>query len=72
MSFSPTFIAQMQERPIEKPDQTRFEIPKKDRDKLITAKINHRKELRDYYGNNWRRHLNVPAKSLGKPVRFSY
>lgn len=38
----------------------------------ITAKSNHRDDLRQAYGRDWKKHLNVPEKTLGKPMKMQF
>lgn len=43
-----------------------------ERGAAYTAKVNHKKELRQAYGANWKRHLNVPEKKLSEPMRMQF
>lgn len=72
MSFSPTYVAEMRERPVERVSGDRFKMCDKDRAKLMTAKYKHRKELQKFYGPSWKKHLNLPEKSIGKSVHVSF
>jgi len=61
MSFTPVFAVDMAQRPIEVVKGNRFEKTAKERGELYTAKAKHRKELQQYYGRDWKRHLNITA-----------
>lgn len=71
MDAVPHFI-ETKFRPIERPRGNRFQMSASDRGKLLTAKLRHKKELRRVYGKDWKKHLNVPEKSLGKSVHISF
>jgi hypothetical protein len=43
-----------------------------ERGAAFTAKVNHKKELRQAYGKNWKKHLNVPEKKLSGPMRMQF
>jgi hypothetical protein len=41
-----------------------FEQDAKERGKTLTAKWHHRQELQRQYGPDWKKHLNIPSRSL--------
>lgn len=42
------------------------------RGEAFTVKARHKNELRQVYGANWKKHLNVPEKKLGEVVKMSF
>lgn len=63
-NFSPNCLIEV--------DRNVFHQTPKMRGEAYTAKQHHKEELRRYYGENWKRHLNVPEKSLSIPIRHSF
>ena len=53
-------------------DRSEFRQTATERGEAFTAKARHKKELRQAYGVNWKKHLNVPEKSIGEPLRMSF
>lgn len=53
-------------------DYSVFQQTPKERGAAYTAKAQHKKELRQAYGTNWKKHLNVPEKKLGEVLRMSF
>jgi hypothetical protein len=43
-----------------------------ERGAAYSAKSQHKQELRKVYGAKWRKYLNTPEKSLGKPMRMQF
>ena len=53
-------------------DHSVFSQSPVERGAAYTAKAAHRKELRQAYGANWKKHLNVPERKLGEPMRMQF
>ena len=43
-----------------------------ERGAAYTEKAKLRKQLRAAYGANWKKHLNVPEKTLGTPMKMQF
>lgn len=43
-----------------------------ERGAAYTAKVNHKEALRQAYGKDWKKHLNVPEKTLNEPMRMQF
>lgn len=71
MSYIPK-VDEMSERPIIHVSGNRFQISDSDRGKLITAKKKHRKILQKRYGAGWKKHLNVPEKTLASSAHWTF
>jgi len=70
MSYLQPYI-EIGHRPIEVVKGNRFELSAKERGELYTAKMKHRKELQKRYGRDWKRHLNVPERSIVKAIHIN-
>lgn len=53
-------------------DRKNFEQSPVERGKAYTAKIQHRRELRERFGAAHKNHLNVPEKSIGQSIKMSF
>lgn len=53
-------------------DRKVFKQTAVERGDAYTVKANHRKELQRVYGPQWKKHLNVPEKKIGEPLRMSF
>ena len=71
MSY-PIFVIEISQRPVEIVAGNRFQLSDKERGALITEKKKHRKELQKRYGSDWKRYLNVPEKSVGSSVHWTF
>lgn len=56
-------------------DYSIFNLRTKDRAKergaMLTAKMQHENELQRYYGDGWKKHLNIPSRSVGT-IRLTF
>lgn len=53
-------------------DRKVFKQTPGERGAAYTVKAKHRKELQVAFGSKWKKHLNVPEKKIGEPIRMSF
>jgi hypothetical protein len=53
-------------------DYTVFQQSANQKGEAYSAKVHHREELRTFYGNKWKKHLNVPSRKLDNPVKMTF
>ena len=47
-----------------RPDYETFRQNKEEKGKVLTAKLHHKESLQKYFGTAWKKHLNIPSKSM--------
>jgi hypothetical protein len=53
-------------------DYSVFKQTPTERGAAYTAKAGHKRDLRQAYGDKWKKNLNVPEKKLGEVLRMSF
>lgn len=53
-------------------DYSTFEHSIEELGVLITLKKKNKKERKEIYGKNANKHLNIPSRSIGKSIRFTF
>lgn len=45
---------------------------KKEKERVLTARLHHKQELQRHYGRDWKNHLNIPSRSVGVISHVSF
>jgi hypothetical protein len=53
-------------------DYSVFKKSKVELEETITAKQNHKRELQEYYGSDWKNHLNIPSRQLSESIKLTF
>ena len=72
MKNNKLYVAEMNERPIEKVNPLRFKKDKKERELILVYKAQNKYHRQKEFGNDYKKHLNITRNKISPALVFTF